>query len=75
MEEIVKLDQKVRTALYFPDQTMRLKWRGGNKIGVHVEGTETREARYSSSEGETSWNLDGKEYFYISNKDAAWREV
>ena len=48
---------------------------GGNKSGVHVEGMKTREARYSTSEGETSWNVDGMEYFYVSNKNAARREV
>jgi hypothetical protein len=54
---------------------MRLRWHDGQKVSVHVEGMETRQTRYSVSEGETNFILDGKTYFYISNKDAARREV
>ncbi len=67
--------QKTRTALHFPDQIMRLRWHDGQKVSVHVESMETRQTRVSVSEGETNFILDGKTYFYISNKDAARREV
>lgn len=67
--------QKIRTALHFPDMTMRLRWQGGSNVDVHIEGMNVQHARYRISEGETSFNLSGKNYFYISNQDAAAREL
>jgi len=67
--------QKTRTALHFPDQIIRLRWRDGQEVGVHMEGMEVQHTQYRVSEGETDFILEGKTYFYISNKDAARREV
>jgi hypothetical protein len=60
--------QKVRTELRYPDQTIQLTWRPGNRVGLQFEGMKPMEARYSTSEGETNWVFEGKTYFYYSDK-------
>ena len=67
--------QKAKTALHYPDQTIRLVWKSGNEVVLHFEGMTPQHARYSSSEGETDFFFEDKTYFYISNKDAARMEV
>ncbi len=67
--------QKTRTTLRFPDQTIELTWRPGNRMGLQFEGMVPKEARYSSSEGETNWVFEGKTYYYFSDKDRARSEV
>lgn len=67
--------QKTRTTLRFPDQTIELTWRPGNRMGLQFEGMVPMEARYSSSEGETNWVFEGKTYYYFSDKDRARSEV
>ena len=67
--------QKVKTGLHYPDQTIRLLWKSGDRVELHFEGMTPQEARYSTSEGETDFFFEDKTYFYISNKDAARMEV
>jgi hypothetical protein len=55
--------QNMRTTLRFPDQRIELIWRPGNRVGLQFEGVAPREARYSSSEGETNWVFEGKTYY------------
>ena len=65
--------QKSKTILRYPDQTIELSWRPGNRVGLQFEGMVPKEARYATSEGETNWVFEGKTYFYISDKGmAAW---
>ena len=66
--------QKVRTELRYPDQTIQLTWRQGNRVGLQFEGMKPREARYATSEGETNWVFEGKTYFYYSDKGLAQME-
>jgi hypothetical protein len=67
--------RKTRTTLRFPDQTIELTWRAGNRVGLQFEGMNPTEARYASSEGETNWVFEGKTYYYFSDKDRARSEV
>jgi len=67
--------QKTHTTLRFPDQTLDLLWRGGDRVELRFEGMVPQDARYSSYEGETNFRFEDKTYFYISNKDMARREV
>jgi hypothetical protein len=67
--------QKTRTTLRFPDQTIELTWRPGNRVGLQFEGMVPKEAGYRSSEGETNWLFEGKTYYYFSDKDRARSEV
>jgi hypothetical protein len=66
--------QKVRTELRYPDQTIQLTWRPGNRVGLQFEGMKPMEARYSTSEGETNWVFEGKTYYYFSDKGRAQSE-
>ena len=67
--------QKVKTALHYPDQKIRLVWKSGNEVVLHFDGMTPQHASYSTSEGETDFFFEDKTYFYISNKDAARMEV
>jgi hypothetical protein len=67
--------QKTHSTLRFPDQTIELTWRPGNRVGLQFEGMVPKEARYSDSEGETNWVFEGKTYYYFSDKDRARDEV
>ena len=66
--------QKVRTEVRYPDQTIQLTWRPGNRVGLQFEGMKPTEARYSTSEGETNWIYEGKTYYYFSDKGRAESE-
>ena len=67
--------RKTHTTLRFPDQTLDMIWRSGDRVELRFEGMVPQEARYSTSEGETNFRFEDKTYFYISNKDMARREV
>jgi hypothetical protein len=67
--------KKIRTALHYPDQVIRLTWKSGNRVVLHFDGMTPQDATYSTSEGETNFLFEDKTYFYISNKDAARMEV
>jgi hypothetical protein len=75
VEDLYSGGRKTQTVLYYPDQTIRLVWKAGDRVELNFEGMVPKEARYSSSEGETDFYFEDKTYFYISNKDAARREV
>ncbi len=64
-----------KTALHYPDINIRLVWKSGNQAVVHMEGTKPYDVRYSRSEGETNFQMDGKTYFYISDKRMAEMEA
>ncbi|OEU81027.1 MAG: hypothetical protein BA873_16515 [Desulfobulbaceae bacterium C00003063] len=64
-----------KTVLHYPDLKIKLLWHGRNSVTVRMEGMHDQETRYSTSESETSFRLSDKTYFYISNKDAARREI
>jgi len=66
--------RKERTELRYPDQTIQLTWRSGNRVGLQFEGMVPKEARYATSEGETNWVFEGKTYFYYSDKGMAQME-
>jgi hypothetical protein len=66
--------QKVRTELRYPDQTIQLTWHPGNRVGLQFEGMVPKEARFSTSEGETNWVFEGKTYYYFSDKGRAQSE-
>jgi hypothetical protein len=66
--------RKVRTELRYPDQTIQLSWRAGNRVGVQFEGMKAQDARFSTSEGETNWVSGGKTYYYFSDKGRARSE-
>ena len=63
------------TALKYPDNELKLHWHRGNNVGVSISGVETVQTTYSTSEGETDFELDGKTYFYISDRKAARMEL
>jgi len=65
---------KVRTELRYPDQTIQLAWRPGNRVGLQFEGMVPQEARYATSEGETNFVFEDKTYFYYSDKGLAQME-
>ncbi len=67
--------QKTRTTLRFPDQTIELTWQTRDRVGLQFEGMVPKDSRYSSSEGETNWVLEGKTYYYFSDKDRARSEL
>lgn len=63
------------TTLRYPDNELKLHWHREGKVGVGMQGVETVQTTYSTSEGETDFELDGKTYFYISDKKAARMEL
>ncbi|MEA3548178.1 MAG: hypothetical protein U9R66_11015 [Thermodesulfobacteriota bacterium] len=73
--DIYRENRKIKTVLHFPDQTMKLEWQPHNEVLIRQEGMQDQYTRYSTSEGETNFRLERNTYFYISNKDAARREV
>lgn len=68
-------NQKVKTTLRYPDQTIELNWKPGNRVVLQFEGMVPQEARYATSEGETNFVFEGKTYFYYSDKQAARMEL
>jgi len=64
-----------KTVLRFPDQTLTLEWRKGDTVRLHFEGMNPANTRFSTYEGETQFEFEGKTYFYVSNRDLAEREV
>ncbi len=73
--DIYEGNQLIKTMLHYPDQKLKLIWHGRNSVTVRVKGLADREARYSTSEGETNFRMDNKTYFFISDKDAARLDV
>jgi len=71
--DIYSGNQKVRTILNYPDQTIELTWRSGNRVGLQFEGMVPQEARYGSGEGEINFAFEDKTYFYYADKGrASW---
>ncbi len=73
--DVYQGNRLIHTVLHYPDQTLKLLWHGPNSATVRMQGLYDQEIRYSSSEGETRFRISDKTYFYISNKEAASREV
>jgi hypothetical protein len=73
---VVGGDQRAEpTTLRFPDLVMVLHWLGGNRVRIEMEGSAPLQATWSESEGETDIVSSEKTWFYISNREAAAREV
>jgi len=73
--ETTSAEGKKITVLRYPDIEMKLHWHRENNVGVSIQGMKTVQTTYSTSEGETNFEMDGKTYFYISDKKAARKEV
>lgn len=67
--------EKAETVLQYPDQTIKLQWKDGNRVEVQFEGMVPLETTYATAEGETNFVFEGKTYFFISNKDMARWEL
>lgn len=67
--------RRSRTVVRYPDQTISFNWHGDREVGVRFEGMDPMRGTYSTSEGETDVEVDGKTYFFISNQQAAALEV
>ncbi len=69
----------VETTLRYPDIEFQLLWEGAHRVRMRSEGAVPFVGRYSTYEGETNIVVedgsDQKVYFYVSDKDAAAREV
>lgn len=63
------------TQLDFPDISMKLHWHDGNRVGVEIEGSKTVQTKFATGEGETNFLMDGKTYFYISDRNMAESEL
>ncbi len=74
VEDIYSGGNRTRTILHYPDQKIELTWESGGRVGLQFEGMVPKEARYSTSEGETNFRFEDKTYYYYSNKDLALRE-
>jgi hypothetical protein len=68
-------DRKVRTALYFPDQKLKMVWQPQNVVELHFEGMAPKTTTYATAEGETNFVFEDKTYFYISDPGMAAMEV
>jgi len=75
VEEVRPAPDKHTTVLTFPDQVIRLHWHDSHHVGVQLEGMKVEQSQASTSEGETSFTASDNTYFYISNPEAARREV
>ena len=69
-------DLKAMTELKFPDNELQLIWKSDNKVEVKIDGLDsTFETTYSTYEGETNFVIEGKTYYYYSNKELAEIEL
>ena len=73
--DIYEGDKKTKTEVHFPDQVIHLRWQGGKKVAVHVEGLETRHAEYRRAGDDINWFLDDKTYFYTPDKELAKKKL
>ena len=73
--DIYSGNQKVRTVLRYPDQTIELTWKAGKQVGLQFEGMTPQVATFSTYEGETNFIFEDKTYFYWSDKGAAKMEL
>jgi hypothetical protein len=73
---VVGGDQRVApTTLRFPDIVMVLHWQGAKGVRIEIEGSAPIQATWSESEGETDIVSSEKTWFYLSDREAASREV
>jgi hypothetical protein len=64
------------TTLKYPDQEIRLIWMPGHQVAVQFEGASTlAHTSYTTAEGQTSFSVDGKTYYYYSDQQAAAFEI
>ena len=54
---------------------MLLRWKSANRVALHVEGLETRNAEYRLAGDDINWFLDDKTYFYTPDKELAKRKL
>lgn len=67
--------RRTRTVVRYPDITITFNWHDDRNVGVKFEGMDAIRGTFSTSEGETDVFVDDKTYFFISNQQAAAREV
>jgi hypothetical protein len=60
--------RKAPTELGYPDQVIQLTWHSDSRVSLQFEGMVAKDARYSTSEGETNWAFEGKTDYYFSDK-------
>jgi hypothetical protein len=63
------------TALHFPDNSVTLKWLGGNRASATFAGMNPVEVTVTSTEGVTTFTFEGKPYFWVSDRTAAALEL
>ena len=63
------------TTLRFPDMVMVLHWVDGGRVRIELEGMVPIMGSWSESEGETDIVTPEKTWFYLSDREAAAREV
>jgi hypothetical protein len=64
-----------KTTLHFPDNKVTLEWRGAGKASATFEGMNPRDVDVTTSEGTTQFLLEGKPYFWVSDRRAAEAEL
>lgn len=59
------------TVLHFPDNTVTLRWRGGNKATATFAGMVPRDITFSTADGVTRFPFEDKVYFFASDRATA----
>jgi len=60
-----------RTTLHFPDNSVTLEWRGGDRAAATFAGMSPQDVTVTTAEGVTRFTFEGKPYFYVSDRGAA----
>lgn len=64
-----------RTVLHFPDNRVTLEWPGANRVRATFDGMVPLESAYETHEGVTRFSVEGKPYFYVSDRAKAAVEL
>lgn len=75
VEDTLQDGRKVRTILHYPDTTMELLWKDGDRVTIRTEGLADRQADYTWGRDEISFSTGDRSYFYISNREKARQAV
>ena len=62
---------RVATDLRFPDNFLRMVWKGGNRVALMFEGMATQYSTFNVNNGETTIPFEDKTYFFLSDRHAA----
>lgn len=63
------------TVLHFPDNTVALRWLGGNKATATFAGMVPKDITFSTAEGVTRFPFEDKVYFFASDRAKAAAEL